>query len=116
MSRKTKIRVEEKVKFVRRCISGELSVCEAARKAGVNHGTICRWVARYEAEGIEGFLNPEKNRTYSPELKLKAVLEYLSGSGSLLDICKRYKIKKDEQLRNWIRVYNAHAVRPSGMG
>ena len=120
MPRRPKIRVEEKVELVRRCISGELGVREAARKAGVNHGTICRWVARYEAEGIEGFLNPEKNRIYNPELKLKAVLEYLSGSGSLLDICKKYKIKRDEQLRNWIRVYNAHgdfnSVKFSGGG
>lgn len=120
MPRQQKISVEEKIELVRCCISGELGVSEAARKVGVNHGTVCRWVARYEAEGIEGFLNPEKNRAYSPELKLNAVLDYLTGAGSLLDICKKYKIKRDEQLRNWIRVYNAHgdfgSVRHSGGG
>ena len=120
MPRKMKVSPEEKIRIVRQCLSGAIGVCDAARQLGVNHGTVCRWVARYEAEGIEGFLDPARNRTYSPALKEKAVLDYLSGAGSLLDICKKYKIKSDKQLRKWIMVYNAHgdlnSVKFSGGG
>ena len=56
---------------------------------GLERTTIYRWSARYEAEGAAGFLPYQKNRVYPPELKLKAVLEYLSGAGSLEEISKK---------------------------
>jgi len=120
MPRREKLSPEEKVKLVRRCISGEIGVCEAAREVGVDHKTISRWVLRYESEGAEGFLPQEQNRVYRPELKLQAVLEYLSGKGSLQEICKKYKIRSNYQLRSWVMVYNAHgdfnSVKHSGGG
>lgn len=33
--------------------------------------------------------------------------EYLSGAGSLGEISKKYKLRNDRQLSNWIKVYNA---------
>jgi transposase-like protein len=66
------------------------------------------WISRYQAEGPSVFLPAERNRIYSPELKLVAVEEYLAGKGSLQDICKKYRIRSDRQLRNWIKVYNRH--------
>ena len=50
----------------------------------------------------------QQNRVYPPELKLKAVQDYLSGAGSLEEISKKYKLRNDRQLSNWIKVYNAH--------
>ena len=108
MSRKGKHSLAEKVSLVRRCMTGELSVHAAGRLAGVGKTTMRRWIARYETEGAEGFLSQGRNRVYSPELKQRAVEEYLSGADNLLDICKKYKIKDDYQLRSWIKVYNAH--------
>ena len=108
MLRKGKMSPEGKVKLVRRCKAGELGVCEAGRLAGVDKKSVRRWIARYETEGVEGFLFQERNRVYSPKLKQMAVEEYLSGAGSLTEISKKYKIKDDYQLRTWIKVYNAH--------
>lgn len=84
---------EEKLKLVQACIQKELGVCEAARIARVDHSAIRGWVMQYEAEGAEGILPHTKNRTYTPELKQEAVLAYLSGKGSLLEICKKYGIR-----------------------
>ena len=46
--------------------------------------------------------------------------DYLKGNCNLLDICRKYKIHSDRQLRNWIKVYNAHGdfgfVKESGGG
>ena len=49
-----------------------------------------------------------KNKKYSKELKMQAVQDYLAGKGSLQEICKKYNILSDRQLRNWIMWYNGH--------
>ena len=120
MPRKEKLSFESKVELVRRCISGDIGIAEAGCEVGVDERTILRWVSRYETEGANGFLPYERNRVYSPELKLQAVLEYLSGQGSQREICKKYKIREEKQLRSWIKVYNAHgdfnSVKQSGGG
>ena len=89
-------------------MAGELGVSEAGRLVGVHHSTIQHWIARYETEGAEGFLATYQNRVYSTELKMKSVAEYLSGKGSLQEICKKHGIREVFTLRQWIKVYNAH--------
>lgn len=46
--------------------------------------------------------------------------DYLSGIGGLADICRKYHIGNRAQLRDWIKVYNAHgdfnSVKHSGGG
>ena len=49
-----------------------------------------------------------KQKKYSAELKLQAVQDYLTGKGSLRQICRQYEIKDKRQLRNWISCYNGH--------
>ena len=50
----------------------------------------------------------KKLRKYSPELKQQAVQDYLTGKGSLRQLCRQYEIKDKRQLRNWISCYNGH--------
>lgn len=108
MPRKGKVSFEEKRRLALACISKEMGVCEAARIAQVDHSAVRRWIKQYEAEGAEGLLPHTRDRAYSGELKTEAVLAYLRGKGSLLEICKEYKIRSTAQLRNWIKVYNTH--------
>ncbi len=64
--------------------------------------------------GFVGLLRRKHNDTYSVEIKKQAVEEYLEGKGSYQNICKKYKIHSDAQLRNWIRMYNGYReLRPS---
>lgn len=120
MYRQGKVAYEEKLRLVQKCISGELGVCEAGRIAGVEHSEVRRWIKLYESEGAEGLQAQTKRRNYSPELKQKAVLAYVSGQGSLLEICKEYRIRSTQQLESWIKVYNTHgyfnSVKQSGGG
>ena len=44
MSKNQGLSAEEKVKLVRRCLAGEMSVSEAGRQAGVHHKSIQRWI------------------------------------------------------------------------
>ena len=100
MGRQQKIAPEEKDRLLQRLRQGEISQAQAAEEAGVWKVTIQKWLARYETEGIEGFLPYEKNRQYSAEIKLEAVLSYLGGEGSLLEICKntRYDQRPNYQV------------------
>ena len=108
MSKRSKALDGERISIIRKYVLGELSRAEASRKCGVSERTMARRRVRYQTEGAPGFLPRKKNRSYSPMLKEKAVKAYLSGEGSLLEICKKYKILEESQLRAWIRVYNGH--------
>ena len=120
MPYKQKLRPEEKVKIVRRYLAGEVSMSGAAAEVSVAGKTIQQWAMQYELEGPGAFLPSRRNRIYSPELRLQAVQDYLSGKGSLIEISKKYGLRDKKQLRNWIKVYNAHgdfnSVKFSGGG
>ena len=120
MPQKQKIDIEVKVNLVQRYLSGEISVSEAAREACVDFETVRIWIARYESEGAEAFLPQKGNRSYAPELKIMVVEEYLAGSDSVLDLCRKYKIRSTSVVKRWIKKYNAHgdfySVKFSGGG
>lgn len=108
MSQKHKITAEEKIKLVHAYLSGNITQRYAGEVAGVSPSSVQVWIKRYEAEGVEAFYPSRKNRVYSPETKTQAVIDYLSGCGSQLEICRKYKIRSKHQLQTWIKVYNAH--------
>ena len=108
MSEREKQKPEEKVKIVKRYLAGEVSMSEAVTEAGVNWKTLQKWVMQYEAEGAAAFLPGRREHIYSPELKLQAVQEYLSGKGSQAELSKKYGLRDRRQLQNWLKVYNAH--------
>ena len=118
MSRKKKVN-DEVLQMISKCAKREISESEAARKANVGHTTMEQWVMQYTSEGITAFTY-EHNNSYSKELKMAAVTDYLSGKGSLVDICAKYKIRDKKQLREWIKVYNGNGnlerVKSSGGG
>ena len=55
-------------------------------------------------------MSKRRNKHYSAELKLQAVEDYQSGKGSLRTICRKYGIKDNKTLREWIMCYNGHKV------
>ena len=107
MPKKTKYSVEEKAEAVLACIDGKCSVSSMAKRMGVDNETIRDWIGLYTSEGSIGLQPAEPNRIYSPEMKRQAVEDYLSGKGSLREICQKYKIRAKRQLRDWIKVYNS---------
>ena len=108
MTERGNLKPEEKVKIAKKYLAGEVSICHAAAEAGVDRKTLQRWGMQYEAEGAAAFLPGRREHIYSPELKLQAVQEYLSGKGSQAELSKKYGLRDRKQLRNWLKVYNAH--------
>lgn len=87
------IPAEDKVRLVEKYLKGEISRAKAAKAASVEPGTITLWARLYMADGPTDLMDQKQNKKYSTELKLKAVTEYLSGTGSQNSICKKYHIR-----------------------
>ena len=102
MSKRKKIKPDERIRIAKACVKGTISLNAAAEQLGVHQSVVDDWVRQYESEGIEAFLPGGGNRRYEPAIKEAAVKDYLSGRGSLRDICRIYKIRNQIQLRNWI--------------
>ena len=114
--RRTKFDTETIIKAVEDYLTGNSSKEAIAKKMGVSWWSIDHWVANYQSMGASAFLG-NGNQHYSKELKEQAVKDYLSGKESLLEVCKRHKIKSTRQLRNWIKKYNGHEeLKASGTG
>jgi len=107
MPRRQKATPEEKISLIKRYLKGEISQTQAIKIAGVVQACFKLWVMKYESDGSAAFIPSQNNRVYNIELKRQAVIDYLSGGGSLLYICKKYSIRSTYQLRNWIKVYNS---------
>lgn len=108
MPRREKWTAKEKVEIVEAYLAGKVGQSEASRMVGANKVTLQRWVSLYKAEGPTGLLSSPRNRGYSKVMKQAAVADYLSGQGSLQEICERHKIRSRTQLMNWLKVYNRH--------
>ena len=117
---RTKIGYEKKVEIVTRYLRGEAGYTESVRAANNSKSSFGLWVAQYKAGGATALQPQNKNNQYGAKVKFSAVLAYLSGEGSLETICGKYGIRSTIQLRNWIKVYNAHgdfnSVKHSGGG
>ena len=116
MGRKIKYSAEEKIRAVNEFLDGKNSMGVIVEHLGIHIESFRLWIAKYEAMGADAFLLKQKKH-YSKAEKEEAVLAYLSGEGSLMDICKKYKIHSTAPLRQWIKVYNGHEkLKASGTG
>jgi transposase len=99
----------EKLAILGELQAGEGTRKEIARKYNISVDTLVKWRHRYELYGIEGLEIRVRNRKYSPELKLQAVQDYLSGKYSQYELIDKYKIASRTQLQRWIDKYNSHS-------
>ncbi len=108
MSTKTSYSAEEKYKIIEEYLQGRISQRELAERYGMGETAIRDWLRLYRTFGREGLFRQKHTTKYNQELKHTAVKAYLAGQGSLRELCCRYGIRSDRQLRNWIRKYNGH--------
>lgn len=104
---KKQFTAQQKIKTVQEYFDGKYSMNQLASTLNVSKQSIRRWVINYQSMGEAAFDN-EKRIFYSSETKEKAVHDYLEKQGSLLSICKKYKIKSENLLSHWILQYNRH--------
>lgn len=113
---RSKFKADEKVVAVLEFLDGKNSQLAIAERLGIARATFRQWIKNYQSMGSDAF-QEHVNQSYSKELKKQAVADYLSGRGSLLNLCEKYKIKSTYQLRDWIKKYNGHEeLKASGTG
>jgi len=105
---KSKNLSERKIETVESYLHGEKGAVQIVRELGITESTLRRWVISYKSYGSEGLIPKSKNRTYSPELKIKVVEEYLSGSSSMKGLCLKHAISDEHIVRRWVNKYNSH--------
>ena len=105
---------EIKIKACEEYLSGNYTQQEICQKYDILYrkdsrsSVIMEWVKIYIANGPTAFTRPKENRSYSAELKRTAVLDYLSGGGSYVDVAIKYNIRSKSQLKRWVLKYNAN--------
>lgn len=106
----------EKISAVQRYLDGSGSQKGIAKALNISLAAFQQWIRNYESMGSDAFLM-KGYKGYSAELKLKAVQEYLDGTRSLDEICKKYGIRSRSKLHKWIMRYNCHEeLKSSGTG
>lgn len=117
MSQKTKVPGPEKIATIEKYLRGEDSINHLATVLGVYTSSVQKWFHIYQTLGPDALLGSSQNSVYSAELKTKAVMDYLDGFGSMMEICKKYGLRSRTQLHNWILKYNGHEkLKTSGTG
>ncbi|MBO7746780.1 helix-turn-helix domain-containing protein [Paenibacillus sp. MWE-103] len=104
-----KYSVLEKLAILEEVSNGEIGFLAAAKKYEINKTTLMRWQRRYQTCGYEGLERRTHLQSYSAELKLRAVKDYLEGGLSQYQVIAKYKIVSTRQLFNWVNKYNGHS-------
>ena len=113
---KRKISAHEKISAVQRYLDGLASQRMIAHEFGIAQTSVQQWIVNYKSMGEDAFLMRDY-KSYSAQLKMNAVKDYLSREGSQTDICKKYGIRSKSRLQKWIKKYNGHEeLKSSGTG
>lgn len=105
---KEKLNASEKMAILEALSNGEVGISDVTKKYGVNRTTLQKWQRSYKLWGLEGLRRRARYQSYSAELKLQAVKDYLEGKLSQYQVIDKYEIASTKQLYNWIKKYNGH--------
>lgn len=105
MSRKGKIKPEEKVLIVEKYIRGKIGICEAARLSRCSKDSVEAWVRIYEEMGSTGLLDQVHNWSE----RLMIVRECLDNDKNYGTIVLKYN-RSYQQVRNWVIRYEKMGV------
>lgn len=109
MSKKNEYNAAEKLAIIQELEAGSGSRTKVAQKYSISVTTLVKWRHQHQLYGMEGLEIRSQNNSYSAELKLQAVQDYLSGQYSQYEIIDKYRIASRTQLQSWIDKYNSHS-------
>ena len=67
---------------------------------------IREWAKMYELNGSLAFSDSDTHKSYTKELKMSAINDYLSTGMSMLDVSAKYDLSSCTLLREWLSKYN----------
>ena len=89
--------MQEKLRFVLEWESGHLSMAELCRMHGIERQTGYKWIARYQAEGLEGL----KDRSRAPKSNPRAISEVLLRE--VLEVRKAHHTWGARKILAWLK-------------
>jgi len=108
MVRKAKCTAKEKVTASEDYLNGIRSISEIVYDLDIkSKRSIYDWIVAYNNQGADALLTRRGNRTYTREIKLMVVKEYLCGVSLFLELSAIYGILGDGIFQNWIKKYNS---------
>lgn len=112
----SKVSAEDKLKAVKAVLAHEESPMVSAKRLGVHWKAVQYWVDEYIGNGPEVF-NKRQVKSYSADLKIQCVEEYLKGETTMSQLVQKYGLKSSRQIRDWLKKYNSHEeLKSSGTG
>ena len=108
---KSRFSIEQKIQACQEYISGKKSAKQIANELNLGkQGNISvrTWARIFQVQGASAFYSGKGNRSYSKELKIMVVNEYLSGKCSLRDLMVKHNIPGIMTVQQWILKYNNH--------
>lgn len=93
-----------KLKLIKQCLSGKLSLSQLATIHGIDRSNIRLWVNAYQAHGMKSVNRPYT--LYSSTFKV-SVVKYMSRHGlSLKQACVHFNIPTPRSVSTWQKLYN----------
>lgn len=112
-----KVEAAVKIKYVELILARKATIKGTARELGLHQKSVQEWMAKYKADGPSGLFEKHTTKSYSKDLKIAAIHDYLEGKGSQLELCAKYGITCPRVLKDWVDAYNAHKeLKPTGGG
>lgn len=114
---RSKHSLEVKLQILHLLNKGEYSQSELCEKFSVSKKTIRRWKMKFDKAGVDGLIESTAWKTYSRELKIYAVEDFLQKELTVIEILEKYTISSDSILRTWVKKYTSHSeLKDSGKG
>lgn len=107
MGRNSIFSKDKKIEIIKRYKNGE-SLTNLSSICGLSSYSIMTWVYKYDGLGEDFFNDKQGNKSYSKQLKERAIKDYLNGDGSYEQIAIRHRINSKSILINWVKKYNSH--------
>jgi transposase len=107
----TKYDVQFKLGVVRQYLDGDIGYKALARKHGLSHSMVHRWITWFQAHGT---LAPSKKAgPYSADFKLSVLRHMWDNSLSFGQTAILFNLRSSHSISNWERIYRADG--PSGL-
>ena len=104
----TKYSLDFKVEVIKACLSGTEGTRSVAKRFDVNRTALRRWVAAYNAHGLDGL--KARHQPYSIDFKHQVVQSIRNGSMTVNAALAHYNIPSNVTLLTWVRLYNEGGI------
>lgn len=99
-----------KLKIVKEYLDGNGSHSSLAKKYGISHSSVGRWVQKYRINGVDGIKSSTSDTSYTTQFKLDAIELYETTDISYNQLAEKLNIKSTSSIIDWVKKYNAKGI------